>query len=76
LNIPKYKNEKFIDNIINKKTIRNREKSVNDNDDNDDDDDKIKLRFKEYKIDYNELNQSVIGKNTVSFLEKKQQKIA
>jgi hypothetical protein len=75
LKIPKEKNVKKIDNIINKKTIHKREKSVNDNDD-DDDDDKIKPRFKEYKIDYNELNQSIIGKNAITFLEKKQRKIA
>jgi hypothetical protein len=37
---------------------------------------KIKLKFKEYKVDYDELNQSVISKNTITFLEKKQQKIA
>jgi hypothetical protein len=68
LDIPKEKYFKIIDNIINKKTIRKREKSVNDTDDNDD---KIKPKFKEHKIDYNELNQFVIGKNAVTFLEKK-----
>jgi hypothetical protein len=72
LKIPKEKNAKKIDNIINKKTIRKREKSVNDNDDNDDDDndDKIKQKFKECKIDYNEFNQAAIRKN-ITFLEKK-----
>jgi hypothetical protein len=44
--------------------------------DNDDNDDKIKSKFKEYQIDYNELNQSLIGKNAITFLEKKQQKIS
>jgi hypothetical protein len=70
LKILKEKNVKNIDNIINKITIRKREKSVNDSDDNDDND-KIKPRFKEYKIEYNELNQTVIGKNAITFLEKK-----
>jgi hypothetical protein len=73
LDISKDKNAKNIDNIINKKTISKTEKSDNNSDDNDD---KIKPKFKEYKIDHNELNQSVIGKNAITFLEKKQQKIA
>jgi seryl-tRNA synthetase len=86
LKIPKEKNVKNIDNIISKKTIPKREKSVNDSDDDDDDDDnnnnnnnnnnKIKPKFKKYKVDYSELNQSVIGKNAITFLGKKHQKIA
>jgi hypothetical protein len=46
-----------------------------DSDDNDNNDDKIKPKFKEYKVDYNELHQSMIGKNSITFLEKKQKKI-
>jgi hypothetical protein len=77
LDIPKSKNVRNIDIVINKKIIRKREKSDYDNDDNDDNyDDKLKPKFKEYKVDYDELNQSVIGKNAITFLEKKQQKIA
>jgi hypothetical protein len=69
------KKNKNIDNIINKKIIHKKEKSDN-NEDYNDNDDKIKPKFKEYKIDYNELNQTIIDINAVTFLEKKQQKIA
>jgi hypothetical protein len=55
LEIPKEKNGKNINYIINKKTMCKIEKSD--------------------KVDYNELNQSVIGKNDITFLEKNQQKI-
>jgi hypothetical protein len=83
LDIPKDKNAKNIDNIINKKRIHKREKSYNDsgsNDENDDnsddrDDYKIKPKFKEYKIDYNELNQTAIGKNAITFLKKNNKKL-
>jgi hypothetical protein len=74
LDISKTKNDKIIANIINNKIIRKREKSDNDDDD-DDNDNKIKPEFKEFKVDYDDLNQSVIGKNAMTFLEKKQQKI-
>jgi hypothetical protein len=80
LKIFKEKNAKNIDNIINKKRIRKSENSDNDSDNNSDDYDdhdyKIKSKRKEYKINYYELNQSVIGKKDITFLEKKQQKIA
>jgi hypothetical protein len=73
LEIPKIKKAKNIDNIINKKTISKREKSDNDIDSNDDnDDEKLKPKFKEYKVDYDELNQSVVGKNTTTFFLEKE----
>jgi hypothetical protein len=72
LDIPKEKNAKNIDNIINKKIIRKGEKSDNDIIDcNDNDNDNIKQKLKEYKTDYKELNQTVIGKDAMTFLEKK-----
>jgi hypothetical protein len=69
LEIPNDINCKINDNIINNKIIGKREKSDNDSESNDDDN--LKPRFKEYKIDNNELNQSVIGKNAITFLKKK-----
>jgi hypothetical protein len=48
-----------------------------DNDDHNDNDDnnKIKPKIKEHKIYYDEHNQSVISKNSITFLEKKKQRI-